>query len=53
MAARDGQVLSSDFAKNAANTYGFHFPIDLPSGKSTSRKELSITDTKAAEKESD
>ena len=32
------QVLSSDFAKNAANTYGFHFPIDLPSGKSTSRQ---------------
>jgi hypothetical protein len=30
------QVLSTDFAKHAATTYGFHFPIELPSGKSPS-----------------
>jgi hypothetical protein len=27
-------VLSSDFARNGARLYGFHFPIELPSGKS-------------------
>jgi hypothetical protein len=28
------EVLSSDFARHAARTYGFHFPIALSSGRS-------------------